>query len=112
MIKRGEVRPEIRPLRWMILIMFLFGLAIGVQLLGLLVLPAIAYVVTHQMKEKNSIKLFLITGVVGVLILGFIQNGVIPGTRSEERRVGKECRWWLSRDEKRNRMVEGCSGML
>src|SRR5690554_7963351 len=96
----------------MILIMFLFGLAIGVHLLGLLVLPAIAYVVTHQMKEKNSIKLFLITGVVGVLILGFIQNGVIPGTialaskmeiffknslglpfgRSEERRVGKECR--------------------
>jgi len=80
MIKRGELSPEIRPLRWMILIMFLFGLAIGVHLLGLLVLPAIAYVVTHQMKEKNSIKLFLITGVVGVLILGFIQNGVIPGT--------------------------------
>ncbi|HLV40807.1 MAG TPA: DUF2723 domain-containing protein [Brumimicrobium sp.] len=80
MISRGQLSPEIRPLRWMVLIMFLFGLAIGVHLLGLLVLPAIAYVVAHQIKEKNSVKLFLITGVIGVLILGFIQNGVIPGT--------------------------------
>jgi hypothetical protein len=80
MIKRGELSPEVRPLRWMLLIMFLFGLAIGVHLLGLLVLPAIAYVVMHQLKPQNSIKLFLITGVVGVLVLGFIQNGVIPGT--------------------------------
>lgn len=80
MIKRGELSMEIRPMRWMILIMFLFGLAIGVHLLGLLVLPAIAYVVVHQVKKESSIKLFLITGIVGVLILGFIQNGVIPGT--------------------------------
>jgi len=80
MIKRGELSPEVRPLCWMVLIMFLFGLAIGVHLLGLLVLPAIAYVVAHQLKPQNSIKLFLITGVIGVLILGFIQNGIIPGT--------------------------------
>src|SRR5690554_7644546 len=80
MIKRGELSPEVRPMRWMVLIMFLFGLAIGVHLLGLLVLPAIAYVVAHQLKAQNSIKLFLITGVIGVLILGFIQNGIIPGT--------------------------------
>src|SRR5690554_2256967 len=80
MISRGQLSPEIRPLRWMVLIMFLFGLAIGVHLLGLLVLPAIAYVVAYQIKPKNSIKLFLITGVIGVVILGFIQNGVIPGT--------------------------------
>ncbi|PKR81788.1 hypothetical protein CW751_00155 [Brumimicrobium salinarum] len=79
-IKRGLLDPEIHPLRWMVLIMFLFGLAIGVHLLGLLVLPAIAYVVAHQIKEKNSIKLFIITGLIGVLILGFIQNGIIPGT--------------------------------
>ncbi|PWH85952.1 glycosyltransferase family 117 protein [Brumimicrobium oceani] len=80
MIKRGQLSPEIRPLRWMVLIMFLFGLAIGVHLLGLLVLPAIAYVISHQLYPKSNLKTFLITGIAGVLALGFIQNGVIPGT--------------------------------
>lgn len=80
MIKRGELDPAVRPLRWMVLIMFLFGLAIGVHLLGLLVLPCIAYVVLFQMKDKISTTQFLLTGVVGVLALGFIQNGVIPGS--------------------------------
>lgn len=79
-IKRGELSPEVRPLRWMVLIMFLFGLAIGVHLLGLLVLPCIAYVVLFQMKDKISPGLFILTGVIGVLVLGFIQNGVIPGS--------------------------------
>ncbi len=80
MIKRGELNPEVRPLRWMVLIMFLFGLAIGVHLLGLLVLPCIAYVVLFQMKEKVSPTLFIVTGIIGVFVLAFIQNGVIPGT--------------------------------
>lgn len=80
MIKRGELSPEVRPLRWMVLIMFLFGLAIGVHLLGLLVLPCIAYVVLFQMREKISPSMFILTGVLGVFVLAFIQNGVIPGT--------------------------------
>lgn len=80
LIKRGQLSPEIRPLRWMVLIMFLFGLAIGVHLLGLLVLPAIAYVVSHQMKPDANIKTFLITGIIGVVVLGFVQAGIIPGT--------------------------------
>ncbi|RYM35744.1 DUF2723 domain-containing protein [Brumimicrobium glaciale] len=80
MITRGELSPEVRPLRWMVLIMFLFGLAIGVHLLGLLVIPAIAYVIAHQMKPKVNFKTFFITGLIGVMVLGFIQNGIIPGT--------------------------------
>ncbi|RFC53132.1 glycosyltransferase family 117 protein [Brumimicrobium aurantiacum] len=80
MINRGQISPEIRPLRWMVLIMFLFGLAIGVHLLGLLVLPAIAYVVSHQLKPETNFKTFFITGIIGVAALGFIQNGIIPGT--------------------------------
>ncbi len=80
MINRGTLSPEVRPLRWMVLIMFLFGLAIGVHLLGLLVIPAIAYVISHQLYPESNLKKFLITGIVGVLVLGFIQNGVIPGT--------------------------------
>lgn len=80
LIKRGVLTPRVHPLRWMVLIMFLIGLAIGVHLLGLLVLPVIAYVVAFQRNEKNSLKLFLITGVIGIVILAFIQNGIIPGS--------------------------------
>jgi MFS family permease len=79
-IKRGELSPDVRPMRWLVLIMFLFGLAIGVHLLGLLVLPCIAYVMMYQYNEKVSPKLFILTGIVGILVLAFIQNGVIPGT--------------------------------
>ncbi len=80
LIKRGQLTPSVHPLRWMVLIMYLIGLAIGVHLLGLLVLPAIAYIIAYQIKSKNTLKLFLITGVIGVVVLAFIQNGVIPGS--------------------------------
>lgn len=82
LIGKGLVDPAIRPLRWMVLIMFLFGLAIGVHLLGLLVLPAIAYIIMYNYHEgkKVSTKMFFITGIVGIFILGFIQEGIIPGT--------------------------------
>ncbi|MBW7867001.1 MAG: DUF2723 domain-containing protein [Brumimicrobium sp.] len=82
LIRRGELTMDAHPLRWMVLIMFLLGLAIGVHLLGILVIPAIAYIVAYQLHTdtKSEIKLFLITGIVGVLVLGFIQNGIIPGT--------------------------------
>ncbi|PHR48723.1 MAG: hypothetical protein COA32_04435 [Fluviicola sp.] len=79
-IKRGELSHDIRPMRWLVLIMFLFGLAIGVHLLGLLVLPCIAYVMMFQYNNKVSPKLFILTGIIGVFVLAFIQNGVIPGT--------------------------------
>lgn len=82
MIRRGELDGSSNPLRWMVLIMFLFGLAIGVHLLGLLVLPAIAYIVMYNYQEKKEVspKLFFLTGILGVFVLGFIQEGIIPGT--------------------------------
>ncbi len=81
-IKHGEIDGEHSPMRWMILIMFLFGLAIGVHLLGLLVVPAIAYVIYFNQWDKIDLKGFFLTGVIGVFVLGFIQEGVIPGTIS------------------------------
>lgn len=69
-------------LRWMILIMFLFGLAIGVHLLGLLVVPAIAYVIYFNRWTNFSWKGFFLTGILSIFILGFIQEGIIPGTIS------------------------------
>lgn len=80
LIKRGLLTYHVHPYRWIVLIMFLIGLAIGVHLLGLLVLPAIGYIIAHQYYEKITLKTFVITGLLSIVVLAFIQNGVIPGT--------------------------------
>ncbi|MBL1179852.1 MAG: DUF2723 domain-containing protein [Bacteroidetes bacterium] len=64
--------------RWLVLIAFLMGLSIGVHLLNLLAIPAITFV--YYFKKYNpSRKGILITSAVSILILGFIQYGIIPG---------------------------------
>lgn len=78
-IKTNEITDGRNPWRWMILIWFLFGLAIGVHLLGLLVVPSIGYVIYFQMWEKTNIKGLLLTGLVSIVVLGFVQEGIIPG---------------------------------
>lgn len=79
-IKFQELDGNQNSLKWLILIMFFFGLAIGVHLLGLLVVPAIAYVIFFNQVEKVTIKNFFITGIISLVVLGGIQNGIIPGT--------------------------------
>jgi hypothetical protein len=64
-------------LRWLVLICYLIGLAIGVHLLNLLVIPAIGFVIYFK-KYKFSWKGFFVTGISSVLILGAIQNLFIP----------------------------------
>ncbi len=78
-IKSGEIIQTANPWRWLILIAFLFGLAIGVHLLGLLVVPSIAFVIYFNLYDKVSVKGILLTGLIGVVTLGFIQEGLIPG---------------------------------
>lgn len=81
-IQHGEIDGYHSPMRWLILIMFLFGLAIGVHLLGLLVIPTIAYVIYFREWKTFTWKGFLITGVGSIFLLGFIQEVIIPGTIS------------------------------
>ena len=81
-IKFNELDQQVSPLRWMILILFLFGLAIGVHLLGLLVVPAIAYIIYFNQSKEFTWKGFFITGIISIFTLGFIQEGIIPGTIS------------------------------
>lgn len=78
-IKHGELVPSASPTRWLILIFFLLGLAIGVHLLGILALPALAYVIYFNKWEKTDWKGILIAGIIGVITLAFVQEGVIPG---------------------------------
>ncbi|MFT6814252.1 MAG: hypothetical protein ACJAZ3_000137 [Sphingobacteriales bacterium] len=55
--------------RWLVFISFLIGLSIGVHLLGLLAVPAIAYVYYFKRYEATR-KGFIYTGIISVAILG------------------------------------------
>lgn len=65
-------------IRWLILISYLMGLSIGVHLLNLLAIPAIAFVYYFK-RYPVSAKGIALTFVVSALILGVIQAVIIPG---------------------------------
>ncbi len=64
--------------RWIILIAYLIGLAVGVHLLNLLVIPAVVFIYYFKKFETISRKGVIITSAISVFILGGIQGGVIP----------------------------------
>lgn len=64
--------------RWLVLIAYLIGLAIGVHLLNLLVIPAIVYVYYFK-KYQFTRNGFLKASGVAILAIGIIQFGIIPG---------------------------------
>ncbi|MDX2362058.1 MAG: DUF2723 domain-containing protein [Crocinitomicaceae bacterium] len=81
-IQGGLIPKGYSPDRWLLLIMFLLGLAIGVHLLGILVIPAIAYIIFFRYQPTVTPLGFILTGILSILVLGFIQVGVIPGSIS------------------------------
>jgi len=81
-VQAGKLTEEYAPNRWLILIMFLLGLAIGVHLLGILLVPAIGYVIYFRYWQTVTPVKFVLTGVLSVVILGFIQEVIIPGSIS------------------------------
>ncbi|MCB2219793.1 MAG: DUF2723 domain-containing protein [Bacteroidetes bacterium] len=74
---RWEDEDERYANRWLLLIAFLIGLSIGVHLLNLLTIPAIAFIYYFK-KYKPTTKGIILTGIVSIVILGIIQNGIIP----------------------------------
>ena len=80
LVQHENLDADYAPNRWLLLIMFLLGLAIGVHLLGILVVPAIGFVIYFRYKKVADLKGILLTGIVSIFVLGFIQEGVIPGS--------------------------------
>ena len=78
-LKWEEQSEDPRSLRWLVLICLLIGVAIGVHLLNLLTLPAIVYVVYFKKWPKTTVKGFIWSGVISVLLLAIILWGIIPG---------------------------------
>ena len=77
-ILRWDADDSARSDRWLVFIAYLMGLSIGVHLLNLLAIPAIVLIYYFK-KYKPSTKGIIIAGVVSVVLLGIIQNGIIPG---------------------------------
>ncbi|MBQ6238208.1 MAG: DUF2723 domain-containing protein [Bacteroidales bacterium] len=78
-LKWEEQSDDSHSLRWLILISFLVGMAIGVHLLNLLTIPAIVYVVYFKKYPKTTLKGFIVSGVISLVILAVVLWGVIPG---------------------------------
>ena len=78
MFKWESVADEKHANRWIILIAYLMGLSIGIHLLNLLTIPALAFIYYFK-KFKPSTSGVIKTAALGVAILGFIQYGIISG---------------------------------
>lgn len=68
-------------LRWLVLIAFLIGIAIGVHLLNLLTIPAITYVYYFKKfpnVQKGKKKKFVLVGLVSMILVAFILYFVVP----------------------------------
>ena len=80
MIKYGQLRVKgYSPDRWILLIMFLLGLAVGVHLLGILMVPAIGYVIYFRYGKvsKNFFHIYL--GMWGLMTLINLLSGIQSG---------------------------------
>jgi hypothetical protein len=64
--------------KWIILIAYMMGLSIGVHLLNLVAIPALAFVIYFKRKDIDA-KGVILTLVISSLILGVILVGIIPG---------------------------------
>ena len=65
--------------RWIILIAYVFGFSLGVHLLNLLCIPAIALVYYYRKTKNSNTKGSLITLLVSFAIIGVILYGLEPG---------------------------------
>ncbi len=68
--------------RWLIFIAYLVGLSIGVHLLNLVALPALALIYYFKKTEKATLKGGIIAFVLGGVVLVIINNLIIPGLPS------------------------------
>ncbi len=66
--------------RWLIFIAYVMGLSIGVHLLNLLAIPAIALVYYFRRSKTRTSAGTLMALLVGIIILAFIQYGIVQYT--------------------------------
>ncbi|NMM48845.1 glycosyltransferase family 117 protein [Marinigracilibium pacificum] len=82
MLKWELVEDERMANRWLLLIAYMVGLSIGVHLLNLVTIPALALIMYFKHSKNSTLTGGVITMVVGLIIVGVIQVGIIPGLPS------------------------------
>ncbi|MBR1652707.1 MAG: DUF2723 domain-containing protein [Alloprevotella sp.] len=78
-LKWEDHADEPRSDRYLVLIFYLTGLSIGVHLLNLLCLPAIALVYCYKRYPNVKLKGSLVALLVGILLVATVLYGVVPG---------------------------------
>lgn len=68
--------------RWLILIAYIMGLSIGVHLLNLVAIPALALLYYYKRYPKASLTGVALAMLLGLVIVGVIMVGIIPGLPS------------------------------
>lgn len=76
-LKWEAVADEPKADRWLLFIAYIMGLSIGIHLLNLLTIPAIAFVYYFRKSAKPTTQGIFKTLGIGILILAFIQYGII-----------------------------------
>jgi hypothetical protein len=74
-----RIEDEAAANRWLILIAYLTGLSIGVHLLNLVTLPALALIYYFKKTAKPTFWGGAAAFSIGMVILGIINSGIIPG---------------------------------
>lgn len=77
-----RIEDEAAANRWLILIAYLIGLSIGVHLLNLVTLPALALIYYFKKTAKPTLRGGTIAFFIGLVMLGVINAGIIPGLPS------------------------------
>lgn len=80
--------------RWLVLIFYLTGLSIGVHLLNLLCLPAIALVYYYKRFKTTHLKGSIVALIVSMLLVAAVLYGVVPGIV----KVGGWFEWFFTND--------------
>lgn len=77
-LKWDEQSEDTHNLRWIILIAFLIGVAIGVHLLNILTIPAITYIIYFKKYPKTTWKGFLLAGITSIIVVALVMYFIIP----------------------------------
>lgn len=77
-LKWERIQDESKGNKWLILIAYMMGLSIGVHLLNLVTIPALAMIYYYK-KHKTSTAGFVATMLISGLIIFAIMIGIIPG---------------------------------
>jgi len=81
MLKWDVIEDEAKANRWLLLIFYMMGLSIGVHLLNLVTIPALALIYYFK-KYKPAKWGIVVTMIISLLIIFFINSIIIPGLPS------------------------------